>query len=316
MVTDHDPLFGEKQPDEPSLPRKIHVETHASNPSRPGSSPGKVLGTLLASSILSVLFGGAGAWGYLTYIQPMLKAQQDKSQRASVTESASNVQPSALSRLDELSGKFDRLQTRVDQLPKALTTRDLEPVYHRLTALEDLSGKVQALDSRVNPLSPKLEEDNRKITTMMADIDGVRKQVTSLQTELETKLKAEKPSERSDTTLVETSRVRPREIEPPRNVLLQPGIELFRQKKYDQASEAFDSLTRTEPDDARVWYFAALSRGLATRDWKGQTEKLVTEGVEREKAGTPEKSQIDSAFADLTAETGMEWLAFFRRRAR
>jgi hypothetical protein len=90
----------------------------------------------------------------------------------------------------------------------------------------------------------------------------------------------------------------------------------LRQKKYDQANEAFDSLTRTKPDDARVWYFAALSRGLATRDWKGQTDKLVTEGVEREKAGTPEKSQIDSAFVDLTAETGRDWLAFFRRRAR
>jgi hypothetical protein len=204
----------------------------------------------------------------------------------------------------------------VDHLPRALTTTDLEPLNHRLTVLEDLPGKVQVLDSRINPLPSKLEDDNRKITTMMADIDGIRKQVASLQTDLGTKLKADKASVKSDTTLAETSHARPREIEPPRNVLLQPGIELFKQMKYDQASEAFDSLTRTKPDDARVWYFAALSRGLATRDWKGQTEKLVTEGVEREKAGTPEKSQIDSAFADLTVETGKDWLAFFRRRAR
>jgi TolA-binding protein len=316
MATDHAPIFGEKQPDESTLPPMLHVETPASNPSRSGSSSGKVLGTLLTSSVLSFLFGGAGAWGYLTYIQPMLKSQQDKSQRASVTESASNVQSPDLSRLAEFSGKLDQLQSRMDHLPKALTTKDLEPVNHRLIALEDLSGKFQALDSRVNPLPLKLEEDNRKITTMLADIDGVRKQVASLQTELETKLKAEKPSVKRDTMLAETSRERPREIEPPRNVLLQPGIDLFRQKKYDQASQAFDSLTRTEPDDARVWYFAALSRGLATHDWKGQTEKLVTEGVEREKAGTPEKSQIDSAFANLTAETGKDWLAFYRRRAR
>jgi hypothetical protein len=197
-----------------------------------------------------------------------------------------------------------------------VTTKDLEPVNHRLTALENLPGKVEALDSRVNPLPLKLEEDDRKISTMLADINGVRKQVDSLQTELETKLKAEKPSAKRDTMLAETSHERPREIEPPRNVLLEPGIDLFRQKKYDQASEAFDRLTRTIPDDARVWYFASLSRGLATRDWKGQTEKLVTEGVEREKAGTPEKSQIDSAFAELTAETGKDWLGFYRRRAR
>jgi hypothetical protein len=152
MATDHDPMFGEKEPHELSLPPKVHVEPHASNPSRSGSSSGKVLGTLLVSAVLSLLFGGAGAWGYLTYIQPMLKLQQDKSQRASVTESASNVQSPDLSRLAELSGKLDQLQSRVDHLPEVLTTKDLEPVNHRLTALEDLSGKVQALDSRVNPL--------------------------------------------------------------------------------------------------------------------------------------------------------------------
>jgi TolA-binding protein len=316
MATDKDPILGEKQPIEFSPPPKLHVETHGSNPSRSGSSSGKVLGTLLTSGVLAFLFGGGGAWGYLTYIQPMLKPQQDQSQRPTVTESASGAQSPVLSRIAELSGKLDQLQSRVDHLPRALTTTDLEPLNHRLTALDDLRGKVQALDSRVNPLASKLEEDNRKITTMTADIGGVRKQVSSLQTELATKLKAEKPSLKRDTMLAETSHERPGEIEPPRKDLLQPGIEHFRQKKYDQASEAFDSLARTKPDDARVWYFAALSRGLATRDWKGQTEKLVTEGVEREKAGTPEKSQIDSAFADLTVETGRDWLAFFRRRAR
>jgi hypothetical protein len=316
MPTEQDPIFGEKQPVEFSPSTKLHVETHASNPSRPGSSSGKVLGTLLTSSVLAILFGGAGAWGYLTYIQPMLKSQQDKLHQPNVAESASNVPPPVLYRLAELSGKLDQLQSRVDHLPRGLTTTDLEPLNHRLTALEDLPGKVHALDSRFNPLPLKLEDDSRKIATMMADIDGVRKQVDSLQTELATKLRADKPSVKRDTMLAETSQDRAREIEPPRKELLQPGIELFRQKKYDQASEAFDSLTTTKPDDARVWYFAALSRGLATRDWKGQTEKLVSEGVEREKAGTPEKSQIDSAFADLTAETGRDWLAFFRRRAR
>ena len=49
--------------------------------------------------------------------------------------------------------------------------------------------------------------------------------------------------------------------------------------------------------------------------WKGETERLVTQGVDREKAGKPSKSQIDAAFADLTPETGKDWLAFYRRRA-
>ena len=49
---------------------------------------------------------------------------------------------------------------------------------------------------------------------------------------------------------------------------------------------------------------------------RGEAEKLVTEGVKREKAGKPEKSEIDSAFSDLTTETGKDWLAFYRRRAQ
>ena len=52
----------------------------------------------------------------------------------------------------------------------------------------------------------------------------------------------------------------PREISPPVGSSLQPGVELFKQKKYDQASEFFDGLTRTKPDDARAWYYAALAR--------------------------------------------------------
>ena len=72
--------------------------------------------------------------------------------------------------------------------------------------------------------------------------------------------------------------------------LLQAGVEFFQKKKYAEASEVFIGLTKTQPDDARVWYYAALSRGLATQDWKGETERLVTQGVDREKAGKPGKT--------------------------
>jgi len=160
----------------------------------------------------------------------------------------------------------------------------------------------------------------------MADVAGMRDQVTSLRTELPTKgvgetktAKAEQPpagTPGAEQPRAGTSTEAPREISPPVGSSLQPGVELFKQKKYDQASEFFDGLTRTKPDDARAWYYAALARGLATRDWKGEAEKLVNEGVNREKAGKPEKSEIDSAFSNLTTETGKDWLAFYRRRAQ
>ena len=90
----------------------------------------------------------------------------------------------------------------------------------------------------------------------------------------------------------------------------------FRDKQYQQAYDVFRKLLQSQPDDARVWYYAALSYGLATRDWGRVTEVMAEEGVAREKAGKPPKDKIDSAFAGLTKETGKEWLDFYRHRAQ
>jgi hypothetical protein len=97
--------------------------------------------------------------------------------------------------------------------------------------------------------------------------------------------------------------------------LLTPGVEQFEKKQYKEAFESFSNLAQTKPEDARVWYYAALARGFATADWKGETERLVMRGVEREKAGSPPKPEIDATFRGLTHETGKDWLNFYRRRA-
>ena len=89
----------------------------------------------------------------------------------------------------------------------------------------------------------------------------------------------------------------------------------FREGKYREAYDVFRKLIQSHPDDARVWYYAALSYGLATGDWGKMTETMVQEGVAREKAGKPPKPEIDSAFAGLTKQTGKEWLDYYRRRA-
>jgi tetratricopeptide (TPR) repeat protein len=93
------------------------------------------------------------------------------------------------------------------------------------------------------------------------------------------------------------------------------GVSLFREKKYREAYDLLRESLQSQPDDARVWYYAALSYGLATGDWGKMTETMVQEGVNREKAGKPAKSEIDAAVAGLTKETGKEWLDFYRRRA-
>jgi hypothetical protein len=148
----------------------------------------------------------------------------------------------------------------------------------------------------------------------------MRNEVTSLRNNIHASaekpsVKTEIPSNKGEEFRAATSSEPPLEIPPPVSSLLRAGVGFFQKKNYAEASGVFSGLTKTQPDDARIWYYAALSRGLATRDWKGETERLVTQGVEREQAGKPDRARIDAAFADLTAETGKDWLAYYRRRA-
>ena len=96
---------------------------------------------------------------------------------------------------------------------------------------------------------------------------------------------------------------------------MEQAADLFKQGKFAEAKDAFTKLQSASPDDARVWYFSALANGLATRNWQGESERLVKLGVEKEKAGMPEKAKIDAAFATLTANSGKAWLDFFRKQA-
>ncbi|QDV34318.1 hypothetical protein [Tautonia plasticadhaerens] len=96
---------------------------------------------------------------------------------------------------------------------------------------------------------------------------------------------------------------------------LEQGIRQFRSDQFSAARDTFFELLEQEPDDARVWYFAALARGKATGDWKGETERLVLQGVELERAGSPPRVAIDAAFSGLAERQGGEWLRFYRRRA-
>jgi hypothetical protein len=317
MATDHDPVLERKGPVEVSLPHRDNVEAHASGQARLEPSTGMSFGIVLTSSILAFLFGGAGSWAYINYLDPLLtkshqEAHPTKGQEAMAKGAATELAP----RIEDISDKLSQLQSQVDHLQKPAPAPDLEPLNQRLTAMENLARKMDALEARVNTVPVKIDQDSRKITTVMADLEGMKSQVSSLRSDLLSAKKGESSADKGSRPLTQTSSEAPREIQPPVKTELGPGIELFRQKHYDQASDIFGGLTKTRPEDARVWYFAALARGLATRDWKGETERLVTQGVEREKAGKPAKAEIDSTFADLTTASGKDWLAFYRRSAR
>jgi hypothetical protein len=92
------------------------------------------------------------------------------------------------------------------------------------------------------------------------------------------------------------------------------GAELFRQARYQEALDYFSKLETNHLDDARVWYFAALSHGFLTHEWTKGTVDLVEKGLERERAGTPGTARIDAAFSNLVSSTGKDWLATYRKR--
>ena len=94
------------------------------------------------------------------------------------------------------------------------------------------------------------------------------------------------------------------------------AIALFKGRKYKDASVAFGKLAQSKANDARIFYFAALSNGFATNTWTGETLSLVNKGVEQEKAGSPPSAKIDEAFADLTKANGKDWLDSFRKKAK
>ena len=93
------------------------------------------------------------------------------------------------------------------------------------------------------------------------------------------------------------------------------GVDLFKAGKYKEADEVFKKLAAADPKDARVYYYAALSRGLSTSDWQGETLSTATKGAELEKAGTPKPPEVDAAFADLPANL-KPWVAYFRAQTK
>jgi TolA-binding protein len=283
---------------------------------------GSGLGTILTSAVLAFLFGGAGAWVYENYVAPRLKAQHPQPLQAADLKPGAD-QASLATRVDDLSGKFDQLRSRVESLPKAGPAADLEPLKEKVGAVDELSKKIRGVEERIADLPKRIDQEGSQITKLTARLEEVSNKMEGLGKEAGSTARPEGgAAPRSEAgareamkPVSETIDQLAKAAEDTAPGSFGAGAELFKQKKFKQANDFFNTLDKVDQEDARVWYYAALARGFATGDWKGETERLVNKGVEREKAGTPPKGEIDSTFADLTTQTGKDWLSFFRRRA-
>ena len=116
MANDRDPNFAEARPIEVNepVPGRASTPVHVSyGPDRRPSG----LGTFLAAGALAFLLGGAGAWAYLNYLDPIVGKQRSEARQAKGQESqAGSPAPELSARVDSLSGKLDQLQTDVERI--------------------------------------------------------------------------------------------------------------------------------------------------------------------------------------------------------
>jgi hypothetical protein len=243
---------------------------------------------------LSLIFGAAGAWAYERYLAQLIA---ERLPAASTTQGRDSETPKNLAHMDDrikslsdqcnnLSDQYKQLQARLDAVPKPTPAPDLAPIEEKVAQVGQLS------------------QHEKKVTELDAKLDELRKEVSAAHSRA--------PADRSR----DASPVSSEKGESSIDTALGPGVSQFRRARYREAYDVFQKLEQSHPDDARVWYYAALSYGLSSNNWGKTTQSMVEQGVTREKAGQPQKSVIDSAFAGLTKETGKDWLDFYRRRAQ
>jgi chaperonin cofactor prefoldin len=311
---------------------------------------------MMTAAVLSLIFGGAGAWAYERFLArpggeaPAAGATAPQQGRdAVVRQDIDGLEDRIKDVSDQYNnraGRYKELQERLEATPRSGPAPDLGPIERKVAQVDRIAQELDAIRKKVDPLTQKFEQEENRIANLDRKVDDLRNQGAIAGGRLPggrdrqvtlTRADRDSASRGSDrTTAPDGDRpTTPTDEEQPApgggaKALSTPsadrgespapdfgnGVKLFNEKRYSEAYAAFRGLLQTQPDDARNWYYAALSFGLATGQWEHATKTMVEEGVAREKAGKPAKAEIDAAFAGLTKETGKDWLASFRGRAQ
>lgn len=204
--------------------------------------------------------------------------------------------------LGTLGRELARLEDRLNATPKAPaappTLPDLAPLQKRIDDLVEESQRLSSLPATFQSLRQRVDALDRGVNALHTEIAAVPKQFDDSLNSLKESMAARSASDQ----------VRPADVG--RNL----GAALFREGKYAAAREVFLDLVQNEPDDARLWYFAALAHGMSSGDWTGEAGRMVRKGMASEQKGSPKRSDIDATFAELTKEQGKQWLDEWRKR--
>lgn len=325
---------------------------HARTPP-PRASGGSGLG-MMTAAVLSLLFGGAGAWAYERYLArpaadrptgaPASQEQEPGARKdlASVEDRIKDLHD----QYNHLADQYKQLQARAESAPKSAPAPDLGPIERKVAEVDRLSQEVDAINKKLDPLAQKSEQYETRMADLDRKIDDVRNQGAISRGRMPVDRDRQVARARGDQfpapsgldrmPASEAERPSPsaRDLPPASgggtetrptpaadrgespDSSFGTAVKQFNEKRYSEAYATFRELLQAQPDDARNWYFGALSYGLATGQWDRATQTMVEEGIAREKAGKPPKAEIDAALAGLTRDNGKDWLDFYRRRAQ
>ncbi|HVA46007.1 MAG TPA: tetratricopeptide repeat protein [Pirellulales bacterium] len=300
--------------------------------------------TLLITGTVALVCGAAGAWGYLIFFDPAKSAVQDQGagkkdagdeidgNEGGGTKGGGNISSEGKSRSEEGSSEggvsasdipgfnsaadaqafekeLEHLAHRIDLLGSRID-RITQPQQEPPALLHTLQMQMTDLERAIDPvanLPSKLRQLEQRFSSLKEDFKTLKDQVSGEDVPTVTKVAPAEGGFSAPGRYVDA--------DPANEATLKLAIARFREGHYAQARELLHRLQYERPNDARVWYYAALANGLASGKWDGETKRLVDRGIERERAGTPLPSVIDGSLAGLTREMGQDWLATQRRQA-
>jgi hypothetical protein len=273
---------------------------------------------VIAANIAFFLGGGLAGWvaarkGAARTEPPATAATNSPLSEAmrAIDAKASKIAVDALtSRIGEVQSELGTLGRELVRLEARLNARtNAPPVPPAPPDLAPLRTSIDNLvkeSQRLSPLPATFESLRQRVDALEKGLNGLRTDVAAVPKQLDASLNALKGAIASRSASDKVS---------PADIARDLGAVLFYDGKYPAAREVFLTLVRNYPNDARLWYFAALANGLTSGDWTGESEGMVRRGLACELGGRPKRSDIDAQFSTLTKEQGKDWLEEWRKRA-
>jgi hypothetical protein len=199
----------------------------------------------------------------------------------------------------ELARLDGHLNAKTNTPPAPQSPPDLAPLRTRIDDLVKESRGLSPLPATFESLRQRVDALDKGVNALRAEVAGVPKRIDASLNALKDAM---------------VSRPAPAQVSPA-DFGRDLGAALFLAGKYPAAREVFLTVVQAYPDDARLWYFAALTNGLTSGDWTGESVGLVRRGLACEQRGSPKRSDIDAQFAKLTKEQGKDWLGEWRKGA-